>query len=73
MKPRLSVAAVQDKINVVLNEESRLGFGEGNLCSTHIIKFEKKKLAHLVLNEYITMPLAHQCENPALTMPRMLD
>lgn len=60
-KPRLSVAGVQDKINVILNQEGSLGFGEGGLCSTHILKFEKKKLSHLVLNEYITMSLAKGC------------
>src|SRR3546814_971836 len=32
-KPRLSVAGVQDKINVVLNNRGQLGFGEGSLCS----------------------------------------
>ena len=60
-KPRLSVAGVQDKINVILNKERQLGFGEGSLCSTHILKFEKQKLSHLVLNEYITMQLAKRC------------
>lgn len=60
-KPRLSVAGVQDKINVILNEENQLGFGDGKLCSTHILKFEKQKLAHLVLNEYVTMQLAQLC------------
>ena len=60
-KPRLSVAGVQDKINVVLDNEGRLGFGEGSLCSTHILKFEKQKLSHLVINELITMQLAKRC------------
>ncbi len=60
-KPRLSVAGVQEKINVILNKKGVLGFGEGSLCSTHILKFEKKKLSHLVLNEYITMKLAKAC------------
>lgn len=60
-KPRLSVAGVQDKINLLFNKEGKLGFGEGNLCSTHILKFEKQKLSHLVLNEYITMQLAKRC------------
>ncbi|HSW70394.1 MAG TPA: HipA N-terminal domain-containing protein, partial [Gammaproteobacteria bacterium] len=45
-KPRLSVAGVQDKINVVVNDKGQLGFGEGSLCSTHILKFEKQKLPH---------------------------
>jgi serine/threonine-protein kinase HipA len=61
-KPRLSVAGIQDKINVLLNKNSQLGFGEGTLCSTHILKFEKQKLSHLVLNEFITMQLAKSCE-----------
>lgn len=60
-KPRLSVAGVQDKINLMLNKEGELGFGEGSLCSTHILKFEKQKLSHLALNEYITMQLAKRC------------
>lgn len=60
-KPRLSVAGVQDKINVVLNKEEQLGFGEGSLCSTHILKFEKQKLSYLVLNEYLSMQLAKRC------------
>jgi serine/threonine-protein kinase HipA len=60
-KPRLSVAGVQDKINIVVTENGELGFGDGTLCSTHILKFEKQKLAHLALNEYTTMCLAHQC------------
>lgn len=56
-----SVAGVQDKINVVLNKEEQLGFGEGSLCSTHILKFEKQKLSYLVLNEYPSMQLAKRC------------
>lgn len=60
-KPRLSVAGVQDKINVVLDEKGNIGFGEGALCSTHILKFEKQKLSYLVLNEYLSMQLARQC------------
>jgi serine/threonine-protein kinase HipA len=82
-KPRLSVAGVQDKINVILKKDGQLGFGEGSLCSTHILKFEKQKLSHLVLNEYITMQLAKHCgikvakveimsfgDNPALMIKR---
>ena len=60
-KPRLSVAGVQDKINVVLEDNGCLGFGEGALCSTHILKFEKQKLVHLALNEYLTMQIASLC------------
>lgn len=60
-KPRLSMAGVQDKINVVINSEGQMGFGEGKLTSTHILKFEKQKLSHLVINEYVTMQLAKAC------------
>jgi len=60
-KPRLSVAGVQDKINVMINKKGELGFGEGTLCSTHILKFERHKLAHIALNEYVTMQLARFC------------
>jgi serine/threonine-protein kinase HipA len=60
-KPRLSVAGVQDKINLVINKQGMLGFGEGSLCSTHILKFEKQKYSHLVLNEYFSMQLARSC------------
>lgn len=60
-KPRLSVAGVQDKINITINSDGQMGFGEGKLISTHILKFEKQKLLHLVINEYVTMQLAKQC------------
>lgn len=60
-KPRLSVAGVQDKINLMLNKQKVLGFGEGYLCSTHILKFETKRHIHLALNEYISMMLANKC------------
>jgi len=60
-KPRLSMAGVQDKINVTINSDGQMGFGEGKLISTHILKFEKQKLLHLVINEYVAMQLARQC------------
>ena len=54
-KPRLSVAGVQSKLNLFYNGEA-LGFAEGALSSTHILKFEKHQ--HLVINEFLTMRLA---------------
>ena len=59
-KPRLSVAGVQDKINVLLNDDDgdEIGFGDGTLCSTHILKFERHDSTHLVLNEFFCMSLA---------------
>lgn len=63
-KPRLSMAGVQDKINITINESGQMGFGEGTLCSTHLLKFEKQKLSHLVINEYMSMQLAKVCGLP---------
>lgn len=60
-KPRLSVAGVQNKINIIINEEGAMGFGEGALRSTHLLKFENKRSANLVINEYIAMSLARAC------------
>ncbi|MGL5325405.1 MAG: HipA N-terminal domain-containing protein [Aeromonas sp.] len=54
-RPRLSVAGGQAKLNV-LRREGSLGFGEGELCSTHLLKFEHHP--HLVINEFVTMRLA---------------
>lgn len=58
-KLRLSAAGVQDKLTVtILNK--KIGFGEGDIASTHILKFEKEnnKFKNLVLNEYFCMQLA---------------
>jgi len=57
-KPRLSVAGVQDKINVLCTDAGEIGFGDGRLCSTHILKFERRNCPHLVLNEFFCMTLA---------------
>lgn len=63
-KPRLSVAGIQDKLNVLINEEGQIGFGDGTLCSTHILKFEKHNCPNLVLNEYFCMKLSQAVELP---------
>ncbi|EIJ41879.1 HipA domain-containing protein [Beggiatoa alba B18LD] len=58
-KPRLSIAGVQQKLPIVeLN--GKFGFGEGNLASTHILKFAKPH-STLILNEYFSMKLAKSC------------
>ena len=57
-KPRLSVAGVQDKLNVYIDEQGNIGFGDGSLCSTHILKFEKRNCPNLVLNEFFCMKLS---------------
>jgi serine/threonine-protein kinase HipA len=74
-KPRLSVAGVQDKLNVFINTSDKaddntnnktgddtgfiIGFGDGSLCSTHLLKFEKANCPNLVINEYFCMKLSH--------------
>ena len=57
-KPRLSVAGVQDKLNVFIDAQGNIGFGDGPLCSTHIVKFEKRNCPNLVLNEFFCMKLS---------------
>lgn len=57
-RPRLSVAGVQLKINVLFKDQDKMGFGEGSLCSTHLLKFERDPDQHLVINELLVMKLA---------------
>lgn len=64
-KHRLSTAGVQDKLPIVIMPDGTFGFGEGDLASTHILKFDTKRNIHLVLNEYICMTLAHMAGLPA--------
>lgn len=84
-KIRLSVAGVQDKLTVARLSDGRIGFGEGNISSTHILKFQKndQKIPFLVLNEFFCMSLAKKVgievpeveflrfgKNPALMVKR---
>lgn len=57
-QPRLSVAGVQDKINVFMQANGEIGFGDGAYCSTHILKFEKPSCPNLVINELVCMRLS---------------
>jgi serine/threonine-protein kinase HipA len=57
-KPRLSVAGVQDKLPLLIQADGQMGFGEGELASTHIMKFGTARALHLVINEFICMQLA---------------
>lgn len=57
-KPRLSVAGVQDKLNVFVNEHDEIGLADGTLSSTYILKFERENYANLVINEYFCMKLS---------------
>ena len=67
-KPRLSVAGVQDKLPVLIMPDGTIGFGEGALASTHILKFGTKPDLHLVINEYICMELARRIQLPVATV-----
>ncbi|MDD2898001.1 MAG: HipA domain-containing protein [Desulfuromonadaceae bacterium] len=57
-KPRLSVAGVQDKLPLLIRTDGQMGFGEGELATTHIMKFGTARAMHLVINEFICMQLA---------------
>ncbi len=63
-KPRLSVAGVQDKLPLLIKNSGEMGFGEGHLASTHILKFGKDIDMHMVVNEYICMELARRVKLP---------
>lgn len=63
-KPRLSVAGVQDKLPLLIRADEQMGFGEGELASTHILKFDADSALHLVINEYVCMQLAKVVKLP---------
>lgn len=56
-KPRLSLAGVQDKLPIIVRERC-FGLGEGDLCSTHIMKFDTVQSHHIALNEFFSITLA---------------
>ncbi len=62
--PRLSVAGVQDKLPILIRPDGEMGFGEGDLASTHILKFGTKAGMHMVVNEFICMELARLAKLP---------
>ncbi len=58
-RTRLSVAGVQDKLNI-LEIGDQFGLGEGELCSNTIYKFESGRVPNIVVNEAFTMALARR-------------
>lgn len=58
-KERLSLAGVQEKLPVII-KEGQVGLGDGSLSSTHIMKFQTKKHANIVVNEFFCMKLAQK-------------
>lgn len=63
-KPRLSVAGVQDKLPIMIRPNGVMGFGEGELASTHILKFGRRPDMHMIINEFICMRLAQLIKLP---------
>lgn len=63
-KPRLSVTGVQDKLPMMVRPDGEMGFGEGELASTHILKFGKRPDMHMMVNEFICMELARLVKLP---------
>lgn len=55
-KLRLSLAGVQEKLAVTIIDNV-IGLGEGDICSTHILKFNRKN-ENVILNEYLSLKLA---------------
>jgi len=58
-KQRLSLAGIQEKLPVLLNDEE-LGLADGGLSSTHILKFQTKRNENIIVNEYFCMSLAKE-------------
>jgi len=67
-RPRLSVAGVQDKLPVLIMPDGTMGFGEGDLASTHILKFGQRADMHMLVNEFICMELARLVKMPVATV-----
>lgn len=57
-KFRLSVAGVQNKLNVYVDENQQLSLADGNYSSTHIVKFSAANYHSIVVNELFCMRLA---------------
>ncbi len=63
-KPRLSVTGVQEKLPIMIRPDGTMGFGEGDLASTHILKFGRRSDMHMMINEFICMKLAEAVKLP---------
>jgi len=57
-KYRLSLAGVQNKLNVFINSDNEFMLANGTYSSTHILKFASAKFATIVINELFCMKLA---------------
>ena len=59
-KYRLSVAGVQNKLNVYIDDQNQLLLADGDFSSTHILKFSSQKYKTIVVNELFCMRLASE-------------
>jgi serine/threonine-protein kinase HipA len=59
-KYRLSVAGVQNKLNVFIDTDGRFMLANGKYSSTHILKFASKRYESIVINELFCMRLARE-------------
>lgn len=59
-KYRLSVAGVQNKLNVFIDSDNKFILANGKYSSTHILKFASKKYESIVINELFCMKLAKE-------------
>lgn len=57
-KFRLSVAGVQDKLNVYVDSNQAIFLADGKYASTHILKFSSPRFPTVVINELFCMRLA---------------
>ena len=64
-KIRLSLAGAQDKLPVLCHA-NELFLPQGNLASSHILKFPNRDFKYLPENEVLTMRLAGECGLPVV-------
>ena len=63
-KYRLSVAGVQNKLNILQTKNGDMFLADGKYASTHILKFASKETPLITVNEYFCMKLAKLVELP---------
>lgn len=57
-KYRLSVAGIQDKLNVYIDASGKMFLADGKYASSHILKFSPQRFKTVVVNELFCMRLA---------------
>jgi serine/threonine-protein kinase HipA len=63
---RLSLAGVQDKLPVVVDEDGRVGLTEGRTPSTHILKIPIRGLRDTVANEALCLEIGQRLGIPTV-------